>query len=453
MPILESVTGFLLSALNFLLWFCGNKPGLPSGKIDMLKSTTVLIALIAFALGPAASPAAAQSQPQIDWCVNATHGFSIDQQISGCTAAIQSHKWRGRDIAWAFNNRGFAYYLKRYIDPAFEDFEQAIRLDPKNAVAFNNRGLVYQAKGDVDRAIADFNETIRLDPTYIFAFNNRGGAYMDKNEYDRAIADYSEATRLDPTFAVAFRARGNAYFVTRDFDRAIADYDQAIKLNPKYAAAFYNRGLTYQLNGDLDRAITDYNEAIRLDPKDAMTFNNRGNTYQLKGNPDRAIADYSEAIRLDPKESGIYLNRGLANLYSGKLAEALADLNQSSELNPKNAYAALWREIVAKRSNLPSRLTQAMAQIDMTKWPAPVIRLYLGQIMPEAVLAAADDPNTSTKKSQVCEADFFNGELALQRGAKDEAVHLFQRAAAGCGKNTHVWAHANAELRALGAQP
>jgi lipoprotein NlpI len=422
----------------------------------MLKSsrwTAVLFALVALVLGPAAPPAAAQSQQQIDWCINAAHGFSPDQQISGCTAAIQSRRWGGHGLAWAFNDRGFAYYLKGDLDSAFADFEQAIRLDPKDAVAFNNRGLIYQAKGEIDRAIADFNETIRLDPTYIFAFNNRGNAYIDKNDYDRAIADYSEAIRLDPTFAVAIKARGSAYIAKRDFNRAIADYDQLIKLEPKSAAAFYNRGLTYQLKGDLDLAIADYNEAVRFDPKDAMAFNNRGNVYQLKGDPDRAVADYSEAIRLDPKESGMYFNRGLANFYSGNLSQALADLNQSIEKNPQHAYAALWRDIVDGRSNLPSQLAQAMTRINMTKWPAPVIRFYLGQITREAVLAAADNPDAKTKKSQVCEANFFIGELALQHGSKDEAVHLFRLAAAECGKNTHAWAHANAELKALGAQP
>jgi len=333
----------------------------------------------------AVSLATTQSQPQIDWCVNVAHRFSLDQQISGCTVAIQSRRWRGQELAWAFNNRGFAYYRKGYLDPAFADFEQAIRLDPKDAVAFNNRGLIYQAKGDLDRAIADYNETIRLDPTYIFAFNNRGGAYQGKNDYDRAIADYSEA----------------------------------IRLNPEYVVAFINRG----------------------------------NAYQLKVNLDRAIADYNEAIRLDPKESGMHLNRGLANLCSGSQSQALADLNQSSEFSPNHAYAALWRDIVARRSNLPSRLAQAMTQIDMTKWPAPVIRLYLGQMTPESVLAAADDPDANTKKVQICEANFFIGELALQRGSNDEAVRLFRLAAADCGKNTYVSAHANAELRMLGAQP
>jgi lipoprotein NlpI len=103
--------------------------------------------------------------------------------------------------------------------------------------------------------------------------------------------------------------------------------------------------------------------------------------------------------------------------------------------------------------NLPSRLAQSMTQIDRSKWPASVIGLYLGQITPEAVFAAADDPDAKTKTSQVCEANFFTGELELQRGSKDEAVRLFRLAAAECAKNACVWAHANAELKALGVQP
>jgi hypothetical protein len=57
-------------------------------------------------------------------------------------------------------------------------------------------------------------------------------------------------------------------------------------------------------------------------------------------------------------------------------------------------------------------LSQAISQIDMTAWPAPVIRLFLGQMTPTAVLAAAADPDAGKKKGQVCEANFYSGELA-----------------------------------------
>jgi lipoprotein NlpI len=253
--------------------------------------------------------------------------------------------------------------------------------------------------------------------------------------------------------AVAHNDRGDVYQAMGDFDRAIADYDQAIALDPKYAGAYYNRGNTYQAKGDFDRAIADYTEAIQLNPKYFASYNNRGMAYQAKGDLDRALSDYSDAIRLDPKSATPYLNRGIANLYAGSLAKALADLTQSSALGPKYAYAALWVDIADKRSNLPSQLAEASKQIDMTKWPAPVIRLYLGQLTAEAVLAAADDPNANTKNGQLCEANFYTGELALQRGDKDDATRLFKLAAGACLKTFTEWLAANAELKALGDQP
>jgi lipoprotein NlpI len=199
------------------------------------------------------------------------------------------------------------------------------------------------------------------------------------------------------------------------------------------------------------RAIQDYDQAIKLDPNDATAFNNRGRAYNDKGQYDRAIADFNEAIRLDPKYRSAYFERGLANLYAGNLPKALADLNQASALDPKYAYATLWLDIVGQRSNIPSRLSQAASAIDMTAWPAPVIRMFLGQMPPSAVLAAADDPDATKKKGQVCEANFYSGEWALRQGTKDEATRLFRLAAADCPKGFEEWFAANAELKALGA--
>ena len=97
----------------------------------------------------------------------------------------------------------------------------------------------YRDKGDNDRAIADYNEAIRLDPKDATAYNNRGYRLSaNKGDNDRAIADYDEAIRLDPKYAMAFLGRGIAYRAKGDLDRAIADYSEAIRLDPKFARAF-----------------------------------------------------------------------------------------------------------------------------------------------------------------------------------------------------------------------
>ena len=252
--------------------------------------------------------------------------------------------------------------------------------------------------------------------------------------------------------AAAYDHRCHAYNGKGDSAHAIADCSDAIRINPRYqyAYVFYaDRGDAYRAKGDLDRAITDYNEAIRLDSNYADAYNDRGRAYETKANYDRAIADYSEAISLNPNYELAYGNRGRAYLYGGNPAKALDDVRRASELDPRNVHHALWLDIVSQRNHVPSHLSQAIPNIDMTKWPAPVIRLFLGQMTPAAVLAAADNPDADKKKSQVCVANFYTGELALRTGAKDEATRLFRLAAGNCPHDFPAWSAANAELKVL----
>jgi len=181
-------------------------------------------------------------------------------------------------------------------DKAIANYNEAIRLDPKNATAFSNRGNAYAEKGDTDRAIADYSEAIRLN--YPNAFFNRGFAYAQKGDTDRAIADYSEAIRLSPNDDFLFNNRGTAYLKKGDTDRAIADYSETIRLNPTHAGAFFSRGLAYARKGDTDRAIANFSEAIRLKPDYARAFCNRG-IAKLKINDATGNQDKAKARELD----------------------------------------------------------------------------------------------------------------------------------------------------------
>ena len=274
-----------------------------------------------------------------------------EAKIAACTNAIQSGHWRGRALAWAYVNRGWAYDVKEDYDHAIADEDEAIRLDPKNANA------------------------------YIY----RGWAHDDKDQYDLAIADETEALRLDPKQAATHNNRGSAYVDKQDFATAIADFTQAIQLAPKYAAAYRNRARAY--------------------------------------------------------------------LYTGKPANALADITQANAIDPKNAHGALWLDIIAQRNNVASRLSDVVAQLDMTAWPAPVIRMFLGQMTPAAVLAAADDTDPVVKNDQLCDANFYSAEFALRSDAKDEAVRLFRLAVSSCPHGLDEWDAAKGELKMAGAGP
>ena len=74
-------------------------------------------------------------------------------------------------------------------EEAIADLNEAIRLDPNNAVAWNNRGFSKNKLGDYQGAIADLDEAIRLDPNYAVAWNNRGFSKRKLGDYAGAIAN------------------------------------------------------------------------------------------------------------------------------------------------------------------------------------------------------------------------------------------------------------------------
>jgi tetratricopeptide (TPR) repeat protein len=193
---------------------------------------------------------------------------------------------------------------------------------------------------------------------------------------------------------------------------------------------------------------TDGLELARIDAKDPAAGRNRSAKAQ-KSELDHIIAFYNSAIKQDPKDDDAYFHRGLANFYAGSVTQALADLGKASKLDPKYPYYPLWIDIIDKRSNQESRLEDAMGQLDMDKWPAPVIHMFLGDATPAAVLEAANDPDPKTKRGQICEANFYSGELALQQGDKGEAARLFRLAAADCPAEFAEGPSAKSELEAL----
>jgi lipoprotein NlpI len=282
----------------------------------------------------------------------------------------------------------------------------------------------------------------------VAAYVSRGNRYGKEGDYDRAIVDYTKAIHLDPKLDYTFWRRGLAYTRKKEHDRAIADYSEAIRLNPNRALAYINRGYAFHSKGDYNRAIADYDEAIRISPSYTTAYHNRGFAYFAKGEHDRAIADYTEAIRLNEQYASSYRNRGIAYLYSGSRAKARADLEMATQLRPKDAYVALWRELAERRANAPSTLAHVLSQIEMGVWPAPVIRLLLRETTPAALLASAKESDPKKSRERLCEANFFIGQLALQRGSKEEAKRAFQIAVRDCPPELLEMGAATAELTA-----
>jgi tetratricopeptide (TPR) repeat protein len=108
-------------------------------------------------------------------------------------------------------------------DQAIAAYDQAIRIDPRNADAFGGRALVWSEKNELDKAIADLTEAIRLEPEYPDSYVSRGWAWQTKGQLDQAIADFSEAIRRDPGDRVALVYRAGVWMSKKAYDKAVDD--------------------------------------------------------------------------------------------------------------------------------------------------------------------------------------------------------------------------------------
>jgi len=184
----------------------------------------------------------ASAQPLKQWKCTGKPNFAPEEQISGCSSAIKSGKLGGKDLAAAFTIRGSAYRVHGDLKRAVADYDQAVKLDPREADIFYRRGIALGMSGEADRAIADFDQAIKLEPDHAGALYSRGLTYANTGRWERALEDYDQAIKLSPNNVTAISNRGNAYLALKQYDRAIADYDRAIALEPDEAIPHNNRG-------------------------------------------------------------------------------------------------------------------------------------------------------------------------------------------------------------------
>ena len=134
------------------------------------------------------------------------------------------------------NPDDFHYYMKRGVillnelkEPkaAIKDFDQAIRLNPKELILYYNRGTAYLQSTDWKKAKKDFDAVIKIQPDFVNAYLNRGIVNLNLNDLDAALNDFNTGIQINPRIpnlyrarAIVYKARGNAQLAQADELRA-----------------------------------------------------------------------------------------------------------------------------------------------------------------------------------------------------------------------------------------
>lgn len=231
--------------------------------------------------------------------------------------------------------------------------------------------VAYRSLPDTD-AIKSARAAHEADPRNIAKIIDLGIAQSGARQFREAIATFTKGLEIEPNNALLLRWRGHRHLSVREFDRAFADLSRGSKLDPTIYGNWYHLGIVQFLRGDFNDAAASFEKALPIAP----------DAGELQGSVDWLWMSLSRA---------------------GRNADAKAMLDrkhdhQRPDLKPVvNAY------------------TQR-------------IKLYRGEIAPEAVLTAADTDDT-----QIATLAYGLGNWYLVRGDRAQARKWFERSVQASG--------------------
>ncbi len=229
-------------------------------------------------------------------------------------------------------------------DEAIDLCNQAmgLTLNPSLASAvFMTCGDAYAGKKDWDHALLDYDETIKIDPKNADAWVNRGNTYGHKEQHDRSIQNYDEAIRLNPNLEEAYSNRALQYLALKNVDKALPDLTEAIRLNPKSAWAYRWRILALLELKRTDEALVDAETLVTLRPELSDAYYCRAEAHLARRDYPKARVDFERAIELGQQPQGPPLNSA-AWFYATCPEKAMRDGKRAVELATKACQLTKW---------------------------------------------------------------------------------------------------------------
>jgi tetratricopeptide (TPR) repeat protein len=280
---------------------------------------------------------------------------NIAKASSDFAQSMAEQQWKAWSRDFAARTAGKDYHeLYREAQTACDlgNYERAIEVNndllamsissTEASVVTMNRGNAYRAKGDLDTALRDYDEAIRLDPRNAGAHVNRAVVLTKRNERAAASKAYDEAIRLNPKQWQAYFDRAANLRDEGQPAKAIADLTEVIKLNPQFVGAYVNRAAIYISQGELEKAITDCNTAIEFDPNVIQSYLIRVTAYQQKKDYAKASSDLEAILRLRPKKTEWALN-SLAWLRATCPEATMRDGAKAVELATQACELSRWK--------------------------------------------------------------------------------------------------------------
>ncbi len=328
--------------------------------------------------------------------------------------------------AWRLHQAGDHGQAERLCRAALAD-------DPRAFAAMNMLAILLGHRGELEEAerwaLGALQEEKR-DPAL---FNTLGNILFKRGNFAGAKAAYEKSIGLNPAQHEAHYNLGLALKELGEADTARAALDRAVSLKPGYAEALTALAVLLRDRGLYAESLQKLDQALAAAPAYFPALYYRGSVLLALDRYQEAIQPLQEAVALRPQSPEAQHALGNALGYCGREAEALAAYQKAIEAAPSHVNAHLDYNALTWTLGLQKAQWQSYAYARHRIGDAP--ELLLAEAEQRLRLSDASSAETLLRRAAQLAPGHAGIENALARaltarGRFDEAIALFQRAAA-----------------------
>ena len=235
--------------------------------------------------------------------------------------------------------------------------------------------------------------------------------------------------------SVQYRSPGGVEYLSEPDTGGVARAEGVLGADPRNLSLIIQLGLAQAAVRQYREAIETFSRGLTIAPDSVVLYRWRGHRYLSVRQFDRAMGDLTRGYQLDSTSYGVLYHLGVLRYVQGDFEGAADAFARAQAWAPEAGELAGSTDWLWMSLSRAGRGTEAKAMLDRhpdsltaTNAYAQRLRLYRGEIGPDAVITVAD-----TSGVQVATLSYGLGNWYLVQGDTVRARAYFERAVAAAG--------------------
>ena len=305
-------------------------------------------------------------------------------------------------VAFALSTRAGVYLHLEDSVKALADYNEAVRLKPKETQPYEERAQLYYELEKYDLADADYRKMTELKPGDVMGYMGLGRNANMQERWEDAIKQFDYVTKLASEYSSGYSFRAESYIGLEKWNEATDDIVKALSIDwdrkahflaltmkepaftilvskmkvqsakspneatwPYIIATMYEQAKDYKKAieyytiannknmsekvyqkisnchyrlGNYEEALANINQALNMDSTDVNFLAQKANIYYENGDAKAAVFEWDKVLAMQPEYGFGYYRRGWFKELSGDLEGGLEDLSMAIVLEPKEPY-------------------------------------------------------------------------------------------------------------------